>query len=77
MPSDKRNLIMAIATGLISSLFNVASFRDVPFHQPQQLQQLQWFYQKLPLFSFVLHSFLLLREGDDLRYVHYMALVRD
>ena len=38
MPSDKRNSIMAIATGLISSLFNVASSRDVPFCQPQQLQ---------------------------------------
>ena len=38
MPSDKRNSIMAIATGLIFSLFNVASSRDVPFRQPQQLQ---------------------------------------
>jgi len=37
MPSDKRNWIMAKATGLISSLFNVASSRDVPFRQPQQL----------------------------------------
>ena len=35
MPSNKRNSIMAIATGLISSLFNVASSRDVPFRQPQ------------------------------------------
>jgi len=31
---------MAIATGLISSLFNVAWSRDVPFDQPQQLQAL-------------------------------------
>ena len=38
MPSDKRNLIMAIATTLISSLFNLTSSRDVPFRQPQQLQ---------------------------------------
>ena len=30
--------IMAIATGLISSLFNVALSRDVPFRQLQQLQ---------------------------------------
>ena len=41
-PSDKRNLITAIATGctaLISSLlFNIASSQDVPFCQPQQLQ---------------------------------------
>jgi len=29
---------MAKATGLISSLFNVASSGDMPFHQPQQLQ---------------------------------------
>ena len=34
MPSDKHNSIMAIATGFISSLFNVASSRDVPFRQP-------------------------------------------
>ena len=38
MPSDKRNSIMALATGLISSLFNVAPSRDVPFRQPQQFQ---------------------------------------
>ena len=34
MPSAKHNLIMDIAMGLISSLFEVASVRDVPFHQP-------------------------------------------
>jgi len=38
MRSDKRNSIMAIATGLISSLFNVALSGDVPFRQPQQFQ---------------------------------------
>jgi len=38
MPSDKRNSITAKAIGLISSLFNVASSRDVPFHQLLQLQ---------------------------------------
>ena len=38
MHSDKYNSVMAIARGLISSLFNVALSRDVPFHQPQQLQ---------------------------------------
>ena len=38
MPSDKRNSIMAIATGLISSLFNVTLSQDVPFCQLQQLQ---------------------------------------
>jgi len=40
MRSDKRNSLMAIATGLISSLFNVTSSGDVPFCQPQQLQRL-------------------------------------
>ena len=35
MPSDKRNLI---TTKAISSLFNIALSRDVPFHQLQQLQ---------------------------------------
>jgi len=38
MPSDKHNSRMARAKDLISSLINVASSRDVPFHQPQQLQ---------------------------------------
>ena len=39
IPWDKCNSITAIATALISSLFNVASSRGVPFHQPQlQLQ---------------------------------------
>jgi len=38
MPTDKHNSITAKAIGLISSLFNVASSRDVPFHQPLQLQ---------------------------------------
>jgi len=40
MPSDKHNSITAQAMGLISSLFNVALSRDVPFHQPLQLQYL-------------------------------------
>ena len=38
MPSDKHNSRMARARDLISSLINVASSRDVPFHQPQLLQ---------------------------------------
>ena len=37
MTSDKCNSIIAKATGLISSLFNVTSSRDVLFCQPQQL----------------------------------------
>ena len=35
MPSDKHNSIMAKATGLIFSLCDVASARQVPFGIPQ------------------------------------------
>ena len=38
MPSSKHNSTMDVAMGLISSLFDVASSRDVPFHQPQDVQ---------------------------------------
>ena len=38
MPSDKRNSITAKATGLIFSLFDVASARGVPFGVPQYIQ---------------------------------------
>ena len=38
MPSDKRNSITAKATGLIFSLFNVASAREVPFGIQQYIQ---------------------------------------
>ena len=38
MPSGKHNSIIAMATGLIFSLINVTSSRDVPFRHPQQLQ---------------------------------------
>jgi len=37
-PSDKHSLIASNVMGLISSLFNVASSRNVPFCQLQQLQ---------------------------------------
>ena len=59
MPSDKRNSIMAITTGLISSLFNVASSRDVPLRQPQQLQCSHHGFTKnylcYPLYSILSH----------------------
>ena len=56
---DKHNLIMAIATALISSLFNIASSWNVPFRQLQQLQCLHHgSTESLPLLSFALHSFL-------------------
>ena len=38
MPPDKRNSIMAKATDLIVSLFDVASAREVPFGIPQYVQ---------------------------------------
>ena len=38
MPSDKRSLITVKATGLIFSLFNVASAQDVPFGILQYVQ---------------------------------------
>jgi len=38
MPSDKRNSITAKAMGLIFSLFDVASSREVPFDTPQYVQ---------------------------------------
>jgi len=41
MPSDKHNSRTARARDLISSPMNVASSRDVPFHQLQLLQCLQ------------------------------------
>ena len=42
MPSDKRNSITAKATGLIFSLFSVASARQVPFGIPQLAQYNQY-----------------------------------
>ena len=53
MPSDKWNSIMAIATGLISSLFNVALLRYEPFCQPQQLQCLYHLISFVLPFSFL------------------------
>ena len=38
MPSDKRNSITAKATGLMFSLFDVASAREVPFGILQYVQ---------------------------------------
>ena len=35
-----------------------------------------WFYQSLPLFPFVLHSFLQCHVGGNLQYVHYGFSVR-
>ena len=54
MPSDKHNSRTAWARDLISSLINVASSRDVPFHQPQQLQCLHHGATFVPLWSPIL-----------------------
>ena len=59
---------MAIATGLITSLFNVALSGDMPFCQPQQLQ---CFYHGFTFVLFLLHSFLPYRVVNDLWYVRY------
>ena len=57
MPSDKHNLRMARAKDLISSLIiSVASSRDVPFHQPQELQCLYHGATFVPLWSPILSS---------------------
>jgi len=55
MPSDKHNSRTARATDLISSLINNTSYRDVPFHQSQQLQCLHHG-ATVPLYPFV-HPF--------------------
>ena len=59
MPSDKHSSITAIATALVSSLFNVASSRDMPFRQPQQFQCLHhgftFVFLCTPLFSPLQH----------------------
>jgi len=49
---------MAKATGLISSLFNVASSGEMPFPTAAASAHASWFYQSFPLFSFELHSFI-------------------
>jgi len=57
MRSAKRISTMDRATDFIFALFNIASSRDVPFRQPQQLQC-----KGSPLCPFV---FLLYRLGVD------------
>ena len=74
MPSDKHNLRMARAGDLISSLINVASSRDVPFHQPQQLKCLHHGATFVPLWSPILSSQL---HKVTICGRHIMASVRD
>jgi len=72
MPSDKRNLIMARAIGLIISLISVALSQDVPFCQPQQLQCLNHGSTKgylcFPLFFIPFSHY---HVDDDLQYTRY------
>ena len=60
MPSDKHNSIMAKTTGLIFSLFDVASAGHVPFGIPQYIQC------NLHGLTSVPHSSLLTATGVDL-----------
>ena len=66
--SDKCNSIMAITTGLISSLINVASFLDMPFANRSACIMVV---PSLLLFSFGLYSFLHYNASDNLQYTHY------
>ena len=61
--------MLAIAIGLIFSLFNVASPQDVPFRKQQQLQCLHHGSTRACLFFSVLHSFLRYCVGDNFQYV--------
>jgi len=63
--------IMAIAKCLISSLYNITSFHDVLFYQPQQLQCLYHSYTEK--FSFDLHSFLFYHRA----HFHFSIIIRD
>jgi len=68
---------MAIATGLISSLFDVASSQDVPFCQLQQLQCSHHGFIKNYLCS-PLYSIPFSLSVKVMIYgTHIMALVRD
>ena len=65
MPSGKCKSIKAKATGLIFSLFDVASAHQVPF----DITYHSWyniFFMDLPVSSFVCHSSLLAAKSVDL-----------
>ena len=72
MPSDKRNLIMVKATGLIFSLFDVASAQEVPFGIPQYVQCILL---GLTSDSFVSHSSLLTAKSVDLAVTRDQGLI--
>ena len=66
MPSAKHNSTVDIAMGLISSLFDVASSRDVPFHQ---LQYVQCTHHGLSLYP------VLFADNARCSFIRYSALV--
>ena len=68
MPSDKYNLVMAKAMGLIFLLFDVASARQVPFGLPQYVQCIL---HGLPSVLLVSHSSMLTAKSVNL------AIARD
>ena len=74
MPSGKHNLRTARARDLNCSLINIASSRDVPFYQPQQLQSLHHGATFVPLWSPIpfskLHKVMICSR-------HVMASVQD
>jgi len=74
MPSDKHKLRTARARDLILSLINVASSRDMPFHQLQLLQYLHHGATFLPLWSSILSS---QPRKVTISGRHAMASVRD
>ena len=67
MPLEKHNSIMAKATGLIFSLFSVASAGRVPFGIPQYIQCVHGLTSVLLCVS---HSSLLTVKGVDLAVAH-------
>jgi len=70
MYSDQCNSITFKATGLIFSLFDVASALEVPFGIPQYCNA---FFRDLPEFSFMFHSSLLTVKSVNLVVVYVMA----
>ena len=64
MSSDKRNMITDKATGLIFSLFNVASAREA------YCSTCNAFFMDLPVSSFVSRSSLLTVKSVDLAIAH-------
>jgi len=76
MLSSKHNSIMAITTGLISSLFNVASSEDMSFVNRSCSNACILILPKLTFVILLLHFFLPYHIGDNLWYARYGFSVR-